>query len=101
MRDLDHNPAVVGWFVMSLNDGLPRHTRTVRLSELVERVVHSAYGELQALATNLPGQPEADRKRELTRYLHNLRQRLVRLAVIAEWAPTQRVRSSDRARRSL
>ena len=81
---------------MSINDGLPRHTRTVKLSELVERVVHSAYGELQALATNLPGQPEADRKRELARYLHNLRQRLVRLAVIAEWAPTQRVR-----RRSL
>ena len=71
-------------------EGLPRHTATVRLGELVERVVGSAYNDLQALASSLPGQPEADRKRELARYLHNLRQRLVRLAVLAEWAPVQR-----------
>ena len=31
-----------------------------------------------------------DRKRELARYLHTLRQRLTRLAVLAEWAPVQR-----------
>jgi mediator of RNA polymerase II transcription subunit 14 len=80
---------------MAGDDELPRHTRTVRLGELVERVVASAYNELQALASNLPGQPEADRKRELARYLHNLRQRLVRLAVLAEWAPTQRVRPAS------
>ena len=71
-------------------EGLPRHTATVRLGELVERVVGSAYNDLQSLASSLPGQPEGDRKRELARYLHNLRQRLVRLAVLAEWAPVQR-----------
>ena len=74
---------------MSL-EGLPRHTRTVGLSELVERVVHASYTDLRRLATNLPGQPEADRKRELARYLHNLRQRLTRLHVLAEWAPKNR-----------
>ena len=56
----------------------------------MERVVGSAYNDLQSLASSLPGQPEGDRKRELARYLHNLRQRLVRLAVLAEWAPVQR-----------
>ena len=71
-------------------EGLPRHTPTVGLGELVERVVGGAYADLQALASALPGQPEPDRKRELARYLHNLRQRLVRLAVVAEWAPVQR-----------
>ena len=74
---------------MSL-EGLPRHTRTVGLSELVERVVHASYTDLRRLATNLPGQPEADRKRELARYLHNLRQRLTRLHVLAEWEPKNR-----------
>ena len=74
---------------MSL-DGLPRHTRTVGQSELVERLVHVAYTDLQRLCTNLPGQPELDRKRELARYLHNLRQRLTRLHVLVEWAPKNR-----------
>ena len=74
---------------MSL-DGLPRHTRTVGQSELVERLVHVAYTDLQRLCTNLPGQPELDRKRELMRYLHNLRQRLTRLHVLVEWAPKNR-----------
>ena len=67
---------------MSL-DGLPRHTRTVGQSELVERLVHVAYTDLQRLCTNLPGQPELDRKRELMRSLHNLRQRLTRLRPLA------------------
>ena len=75
-------------------EGLPRHTATVRLGELVERVVGSAYNDLQSLASSLPGQPEGDRKRELARYLHNLRQRLVRLAVLAEWAPCSVARRS-------
>lgn len=80
-----------------MEDNLPRHTRTVTLGELVERVVTGAHSELHALAHNLPGQPEAERKRELARFLHNLRQRLVRLAVVAEWAPVQKVRpTSDR-----
>ena len=74
---------------MSL-DGLPRHTRTVGQSELVERLVHVAYTDLQRLCNNLPGQPELDRKRELARYLHNLRQRLTRLHVLVEWAPKNR-----------
>ena len=74
---------------MSL-DGIPRHTRTVGQSELVERLVHVAYTDLQRLCTNLPGQPELDRKRELMRYLHNLRQRLTRLHVLVEWAPKNR-----------
>ena len=74
---------------MSL-DGLPRHTRTVGQSELVERLVLVAYTDLQRLCNNLPGQPELDRKRELARYLHNLRQRLTRLHVLVEWAPKNR-----------
>ena len=63
----------------------------------MERLVTGAHGELQALAHTLPGQPEAERKTELARLLHNLRQRLVRLAVVVEWAPMQSVRpTSDR-----
>ena len=52
--------------------------------------MHVAYTDLQRLCTNLPGQPELDRKRELARYLHNLRQRLTRLHVLVEWAPKNR-----------
>ena len=71
-------------------EGLPRHTPTVRLGELVERVVSSAHDDLVKLASSAPGRAEVDRKRELARYLHTLRQRLTRLAVLAEWAPVQR-----------
>ena len=70
--------------------GLPRHTPTVSLTELVDRVVHASYGELTSLANALPGQPEPDRRRELARFLHVTKQRLARLGAIAEWAPVQR-----------
>ena len=58
----------------------------------MERLVGSAHGDLTALAGRLPGQPETNRKRELARYLHNLRQRLVRLAILVNTAPVQNVR---------
>ncbi len=70
--------------------GLPRHTQTVKLGELVERVVCSAHDDLVHLASGASGRAETDRKRELARYLHTLRQRLTRLHVLAEWAPVQR-----------
>ena len=71
-------------------EGLPRHTQTVELGDLVERVIGTAHDDLVKLAESAPGRAEEDRKRELARYLHTLRQRLTRLAVLAEWAPVQR-----------
>ena len=82
-------------YPMSDRPELPRHTRTVTLGELVERLVGSAHGDLTALAGRLPGQPETNRKRELARYLHNLRQRLVRLAILVNTAPVQNVRPNS------
>ena len=76
-------------------EGLPRHARTVTLKELVERVVASAYDELVQMASRLPGHPDADRKKALAQYLNYLRQRLTRLALLAEWAPVQSVRHTN------
>ena len=66
----------------SHRDGAARGARGARGRVGLQR---SAVARLLA-----PRAARGDRKRELARYLHNLRQRLVRLAVLAEWAPVQR-----------
>jgi hypothetical protein len=59
----------------------------VPLRLLGVHVAEAGYRQLAALAEALPGRPEEERRRELMRALHVLRQRLLRLLVLVRWSP--------------
>jgi mediator of RNA polymerase II transcription subunit 14 len=59
----------------------------VSLQLLGVQAAEDGYRQLAALAEGLPGRPEDERRRELMRALHALRQRLLRLLVLVRWSP--------------
>ncbi|KAK9835805.1 hypothetical protein WJX74_008348 [Apatococcus lobatus] len=74
--------------------GAPGH---VNLKAVLENVVHTATGGLQALAQVFEHRPIADRKQSLLQNLHHCRQHLLRLHVLTTWAQKARaVREAGR-----
>lgn len=59
----------------------------VALRALATQAAEHGYRQLAALTQSLPGRPEDERRRELLRALHSLRQMLLRLLVLARWSP--------------
>jgi mediator of RNA polymerase II transcription subunit 14 len=59
----------------------------VALRALATQAAGHGFQQLAALTQSLPGRPEDERRRELLRTLHSLRQMLLRLLVLARWSP--------------
>jgi len=59
----------------------------VTLRTLATQAADHSFRQLAALTQSLPGRPENDRRRELLRTLHSMRQMLLRLLVLARWSP--------------
>ena len=59
----------------------------VALRALATQAAEHGYRQLAALTQSLPGRPEDERRRELLRALHSLRQMLLCLLVLARWSP--------------
>ena len=59
----------------------------VALRALATQAADHGFRQLAALTQSLPGRPETERRRELLRTLHSLRQMLLRLLVLARWSP--------------
>jgi hypothetical protein len=59
----------------------------VALRALATQAAEHSYRQLAALTQSLPGRPEDERRRELLRTLHSMRQMLLRLLVLARWSP--------------
>ncbi|GMH32875.1 hypothetical protein BSKO_00709 [Bryopsis sp. KO-2023] len=62
------------------------YQQTVKLSDLTDRVVEGAYDGLKQVLDGLPSQPEAGRARHLMQYVHDQKQKILRLRMLVQWA---------------
>jgi hypothetical protein len=63
--------------------------QTVSLSELVKITAQKSYMALEEVVNNAPQQSDTEKKTSLLKYIHDTRQRLLRLHAVTEWCKQQ------------
>ncbi|EFA82785.1 hypothetical protein PPL_04480 [Heterostelium album PN500] len=71
---------------MGMLQQMDESQRTVRLSTVIHRLVEQSYNRLIELSVNLVNQSDLDKKKQLSDYFEETRERFVRLLVIIKWS---------------